>query len=236
MKTIGLIGGMSWEASIEYYRIINQEVKARLGGAHSAKSLMFSVDFGEIAPLQSAGEWDMLAVHMVDAAQRLACGGADCLLLCANTMHRCAPAIEAAVSLPLLHIADTAGCSIQEAGLRRVGLLGTRYTMEGDFISGRLADRFGLDLLIPDTEQRMMVHHVIYDELILGVIREESRRAYQQIIESLVERGADGIVLGCTELPLLVKPEDSPVPLFDTTRLHALAAVDFALAPIEASQ
>ncbi len=228
-KTIGLIGGMSWESSAEYYRIINQETQKRLGGVHSARSLMWSVDFGEIEDLQHAGEWDRLAEAMKDAAIRLERGGADFIVLCTNTMHRLADAITASVEIPLLHIADPTAQRIKAAGLTRVGLLGTAFTMEQEFYKGRLRERYGLDVITPDTDDRRLVHEIIYKELVVGEIRPESRQAYRAIMARLVERGAQAIILGCTEIMLLVSDEDSTVPLYDTTTIHAVAAVDFAL-------
>lgn len=227
--TIGLIGGMSWESSAEYYRIINQEMQRRVGGVHSARSLMWSVDFGEIEHLQHAGEWDRLADEMKDAARRLEGGGADFIVLCTNTMHRLAGAIAQAVGIPLLHIADPTAVKIKKAGFERVGLLGTAFTMEQDFYKGRLQDRHGLTVIVPDDADRRIVHDVIYKELVVGQIRPESRQAYREIMARLRERGAQAIILGCTEIMLLVSEEDSPVPLFDTTTIHALAAVDLAL-------
>lgn len=230
MQTIGLIGGMSWESSAQYYRIINQEVRARLGGVHSARSLMLSVDFGEIERLQHAGDWAALTVQMIDAARRLERGGADFFLLCTNTMHRMADDVAANVSIPLLHIADPTAETIKAAGYRRVGLLGTAFTMEQDFYKGRLAGKFGLEVLVPDEADRLVVHEVIYRELVVGEVVAASRAAYRDIIARLVARGAQAIILGCTEIMLLVQPEDSAVPLFDTTTLHAQAAVARALA------
>ena len=230
MKTIGLIGGMSWESSAQYYRIINQEVRNRLGGVHSAKSLMFSVDFGEIERLQHDGSWPELTRQMIDAAQRLERGGADFFLICTNTMHLMADDVAARMSIPLLHIADPTAEAIKAAGIARVGLLGTAFTMEKDFYKGRLAARHGLDVLVPEEDDRWIVHDVIYRELVAGDVNEASRAAYRGVIERLVGRGAQAIILGCTEIMLLIGEEDSPVPLFDTTRLHALAAVDQALA------
>lgn len=229
MRVIGLIGGLSWESSIEYYRIINQTARDRLGGAHSARCLMWSFDFGEIEAMQHAGRWDLAEAAMADAARRLAAGGAAGLVICSNTMHRMADAVEAAGGLPLLHIADPTGEHIVAAGLSRVGLLGTAFTMEQDFYRGRLADRFGLEVLIPEAEDRAEVHRVIYEELVQGVVRESSRAAYRNVIARLVARGAQAVILGCTEIMLLVRAADSPVPLFDTTTLHARAAVDWAL-------
>jgi aspartate racemase len=228
-KTIGLIGGMSWESSAEYYRIVNQETQKRLGGVHSARSLMWSVDFGEIERLQHAGDWDRLAEEMKDAAIRLERGGADFVVLCTNTMHRLADAVISAVEIPLLHIADPTAQRIKAAGFERIGLLGTAFTMEQDFYKGRLRDHYGLDVMIPDQGDRRVVHEIIYKELVIGEIRPESRKAYRSIMARLVERGAQAIILGCTEIMLLVSDEDSAVPLYDTTTIHAVAAVDFAL-------
>ncbi len=229
MKTIGLIGGMSWESSLEYYRLINELVKARLGGLHSAECLMDSVDFAEIEAYQRSGEWEKAAQVLVESARSLENGGADFLVLCTNTMHKVAGAIVSAVKIPLLHIADATAERICQAGFHRVGLLGTRFTMEDDFYVRRLVDQFGLEVFIPDAPQREIVHRVIYNELVLGIIREESRQQYGQVISSLVGKGSECIILGCTEIGLLVKPEDSPVPLFDTTLIHAEAAVELAL-------
>lgn len=228
MKTIGLIGGMSWESSAEYYRLINEGVKARLGGLHSAQCILVSVDFAEIEALQHAGRWAEAGAALAQAARRLERAGADFIVLCTNTMHKVASAIEAAVRLPLLHIADATAERIKTAGLRRVGLLGTRFTMEQDFYTGRLIERHGLEVLLPDAAQRETVHRVIYDELCLGVINPASRDEYRHIMASLVAAGAEGLILGCTEIELLVHAEDSTVPQFPTTRLHAEAAVAFA--------
>ena len=228
-RTIGLIGGMSWESSAEYYRVINQEVLRRRGGVHSARCLMFSVDFDEIKQLQHAGEWHRLAGMMGEAALRLERGGADFIVLCTNTMHRLADAITSSVTIPLLHIADPTAERIKSAGFRRVGLLGTAFTMEQDFYKGRLQSRHGLDVIVPDADDRQVVHDVIYKELVLGKVNPESRQAYRAIIARLIEEGAEAIILGCTEIMLLVSEEDSAVPLFDTTTIHAIAAVDHAL-------
>jgi aspartate racemase len=227
---IGLIGGMSWESSAEYYRIINREVRNRLGGVHSARSLMWSVDFGEIERLQHQGNWDELTDRMKDAAIRLQRGGADFVLLCTNTMHLMADAVADAIDIPLLHIADPTAEKIKAAGFQKVGLLGTAFTMEQDFYKGRLERVFGLDVLVPDADDRRVVHEVIYKELVAGEIRTESRMAYREVIARLVASGAQAIILGCTEIMLLVSAEDSAVPLFDTTTIHAIAAVDHALA------
>lgn len=229
MKTIGLIGGLSWESSAEYYRIINQTTQRRLGGLRSAACLMYSFDFGEIEALQAAGDWAAATARMADAAKQLARGGAGCLVICSNTMHRMAPEVEAAVDLPLIHIADATARPIVEAGYQRVGLLGTRFTMEQEFYKGRMDERFGLNVLIPEQAGRDCVHRIIYEELVRGEIRAESRRAYQAVIDGLKAAGAQAVILGCTEIGLLIKPKDSSLPSFDTTALHALAAVDWAL-------
>lgn len=229
MKTIGLLGGMSWESSLEYYRFINQEAKARLGGLHSAKSLMYSVDFEKIEALQHQGKWEELTQIMIEAARRIERGGADLLVICTNTMHKMADQVQASISIPVLHIADTAAAEIQKRGLKTVGLLGTKFTMEQDFYKGRLAEKFGLNVLIPDESDREIVHKVIYNELCLGKTLDASRREYVRIIDALVQRGAEGIVLGCTEIPLLIKQEHVKVPIFDTTSIHARAAVEIAL-------
>lgn len=229
MKTIGLIGGMSWESSLVYYRIINEAVKERLGGLHSAQCLMYSFDFAEIEHLQATGDWEMATARMIDAARSLQRGGADCLVICTNTMHRMADEVQAAVDLPLIHIADATAAAIQRDGLTQVGLLGTRFTMEQAFYKGRLAQQHGLDVRVPDADGRALVDRVIYQELVRGEIHDDSRRAYVAQIEALAQDGAAGVILGCTEIGLLIKPEHSPVPVYDTTVLHALAAVDFAL-------
>lgn len=229
-KIIGMIGGLSWESSAQYYRLINQDVRERLGGLHSARCLMWSFDFDEIAMLQRADRWDEAAALMVDAAQRLERGGADFLMICTNTMHRSFGQVQAATALPLLHIADPTAARIKADGRRRVGLLGTAFTMEQDFYKGRLAAHHGLEVLVPDADDRALVHGVIYNELVRGEIKPASRAAFTAIIGRLVERGAECIILGCTEIMLLVGPDDSPVPLYDTTALHASAAVDWAMA------
>ncbi|RFB80459.1 aspartate/glutamate racemase family protein [Methylovirgula sp. 4M-Z18] len=229
MKVIGLIGGMSWESSAQYYRIINEEVRARLEGAHSAKSLMWSMDFGEIEALQHQGDWASLTERMIEAARNLERGGADFLVICTNTMHRMAADIENKVKIPLLHIADPTAAKIKQAGVSKVGLLGTAFTMEQDFYKGRLSEKFGLDVLVPPAEDREIVHEIIYHELVSGVVLEASRARYREVIARLVERGAQAVILGCTEIMLLISQKDSPVPIFDTTELHALAAVDWAL-------
>ncbi len=230
MRTIGLLGGMSWESSAEYYRIINETMRERLGALHSARSIMYSVDFAEIEELQRRGAWTEAGQAMIGAAQRVEAGGADFLLLCTNTMHKLAADIEANVRIPLLHIADATAEQVTGCGLRRVGLLGTRFTMEEDFYRGRLQERHGLDVLVPPAVDREVVHRVIYDELCAGIVRPAAMAAYADIMAGLVSAGAEGIILGCTEIGLLVSQADSPVPLFDTTRIHAVAAVDYALA------
>lgn len=229
MKILGLIGGMSWESTAEYYRIINQGVRDRLDPKASANLVLWSFDFAEIAALQAAGDWPALTARMIDAAQRLEAAGADVLMICTNTMHKCAPEIEAACRVPLLHIADPAGAAIKAAGHTTIGLLGTAFTMEQPFYTQRLAEKHGLEVLVPEADDRAEVHRVIYEELIAGKVEPASRAAYSAIIERLAARGATAIVLGCTEIMLLLGPDDSPVPLFDTTRLHAEAAVAFAL-------
>lgn len=229
MKMIGLIGGMSWESSAEYYRILNQGVRDRRGPTASARCLLWSFDFAEIERLQHVGDWAGLEARMVDAARKLEAGGAEILLICTNTMHRMADEVQAAVSIPLLHIADPTATTIRAAGFRRVALLGTAFTMEQDFYKGRLRDRFGLDVLIPEAADRATVHRVIYEELVAGIVTEASRAAYRAVIARLVDAGAEAVILGCTEIMLLVRPEDSAVPLFDTTALHAEAAVAAAL-------
>lgn len=229
MKTIGLLGGMSWESSAEYYRIINQGVREHLGPTASASVVLWSFNFAEIEALQHQGDWSTLSERMVDAAQRLQGAGADVLLICTNTMHRMAPALESALSIPLVHIADPTAAAIKAAGLRKVGLLGTAFTMEQDFYKGRLRERHGLEVIVPEADDRATVHHIIYDELVAGQITPSSRAAYRQVIARLVQAGAEAVILGCTEIMLLVQPEDSAVPLFDTTALHAAAAVEAAL-------
>lgn len=230
MKTIGLLGGLSWHSSLEYYRIINQEVQARLGGAHSARCLLVSLDYAEVDALERQDRWDDTAAIVIAAAQSLERGGADFVVICTNTTHKLADRVQAAIGIPILHIADATGRAIRDSGLERVGLLGTRFTMEEDFVRGRLARDHGLDVIIPPEPDRALVHNVIYDELCAGVFREDARRRYLDIMRGLVGAGAQGIILGCTEIGLLVPPDDCPAPAFDTARLHALAAVDAALA------
>jgi amino-acid racemase len=229
MKTIGLIGGMSWESSIEYYRIINQTVKTRLGGLHSAKSVMVSVDFAEVEILQHQGRWAEAADMLIEAAKSLEDGGADLIVLCTNTMHKVADEIQANLKIPFLHIADATAQRVLASGIRIVGLLGTRFTMEEEFYKGRLSKTYGLNVIVPDAQEREVIHRVIYDELVLGKIEPSSKAQYVEIIEQMIRQGAEGIILGCTEIGLLVHQEDSRVPLFDTTRIHAEAAVEYAL-------
>ncbi|MBB6260988.1 aspartate racemase [Paenochrobactrum gallinarii] len=229
-KIIGLIGGMSWESSAEYYRIINELVRERLGGLRSAQCLMWSFDFAEIEALQSTGHWDDATQEMIKAAQRLERGGADFVVICTNTMHRMADDVQAAINIPLLHIADPTAERMKKAGLSKVGLLGTAFTMEQDFYKGRLINKHGFDVLVPDDDDRKIVHQIIYDELVQGIVNESSRLAYREIIDRLVARGAQAIILGCTEIMLLVKQSDSSVPVYDTTTIHAEAAVEHSLA------
>lgn len=229
MQTIGLIGGMSWESSAEYYRLINQLTQKKLGGANSAKSLMISVNFGEIEKLQHKGHWNVLEQNMVDAARQLQAGGANFIVLCTNTMHRFAEAIETAVNIPFLHIADATAKQIKTCDIKNVGLLGTRFTMEQDFYKQRLIDVYGLNVIIPNEQDRNAIHRIIYDELVKGIIREESRIIHREIIARLIDDGAEAIILGCTEIMLLVEQSDSAVPVFDTTTIHAHAAVEKAL-------
>jgi aspartate racemase len=230
MKTIGLIGGMSWESSIEYYRITNETVRAKLGGLHSAKSIMYSVDFAEIEALQHQARWEEATELMIAAAQSVEKGGADFVVICTNTMHKLADEVQRHIQIPILHIADATAEKIQAQGLKTVGLLGTKFTMEEDFYKGRLTQKYGLEVMIPIAEERELVHRVIFDELCLGKVKQSSKAQYVSIMERLANDGAEGIILGCTEIGLLVQQEDSPVPLFDTTIIHALAAVERALA------
>lgn len=229
MLTIGLLGGMSWASTVPYYRTVNEVVAARLGGLHSAKVVLVSVDFAEIERLQHAGDWDAAGELLAGAARSLEAAGADFVVVCTNTMHKVADAIEAAVGIPLLHIADPTAAAIRAAGMRRIGLLGTRFTMEQDFYVGRLERRHGLAVLTPPDDDRETVHRVIYDELVLGRTLPPSRAAFRRVIADLVVRGAEGIILGCTEISLLVGPDDASVPLFDTTAIHASAAAERAI-------
>jgi aspartate racemase len=229
MKTIGLLGGMSWESTVPYYRLLNREIGRRLGGLHSARVLLLSVDFQEIEVLQHQGKWHELGEMLAQDASRLEEAGADFLVLCTNTMHLVAPAIEAALSIPFLHIADATAESIKASGLTQVGLLGTRFTMEEPFYKGRLEKEHGLRVVIPRGEDRELIHRVIYEELVLGEIREESREEFVRITGDLAGSGAEGVILGCTEIGLLLKQENAAVPLFDTTLIHAEAAAAFAV-------
>ncbi len=229
MKTIGLLGGMSWESTIPYYRLINEGVKQRLGGLHSAKLVLFSVDFQQIEELQRAGDWQQAGEILGAAARSLRLAGAEVIVVCTNTMHKVAQQIETLGGLPLLHIADATAQQVTERGVQRIGLLGTQFTMEQDFYRGRL-EQHGLEVLIPEEEDRQIVHRIIYEELCLGVIRPASRAEYRRIIRQLERQGAEGVILGCTEITLLVGEEDSRVPIFDTTAIHARAAADYALA------
>jgi aspartate racemase len=229
MKRIGLLGGMSWESSSEYYRLVNEEVRDRLGGLHSADCLLRSVDFAPVEELQRSGRWDAAGDLLAAEAAALQAAGAELLVLCTNTMHKLADRIEAAIDIPFVHIADTTADAVRAAGMTTVGLLATAYTMEQDFYVGRLRERHGLDVLVPGDEDRALVHRVIYDELCVGVVDDGSRDAYRRVMRDLAGRGAEGILLGCTEIDLLVGERDSPVPVFDTTRLHARRAVELAL-------
>ncbi len=229
MKTIGLLGGMSWESTVPYYQVLNREVGRTLGGLHSARVLLLSVDFEEIEVLQHQGRWEELGEMLAREARTLETAGAEFIVLCTNTMHLVAPQIEAALSIPLLHIADATAGRIKAVGIQRVGLLGTRFTMEEPFYRGRLVERHGLAVSVPPEEDRALVHRVIYEELVRGRILDESRAEYRRIVGELVRDGADGVILGCTEIGLLLKPEDASVPLFDTALIHAEAAAAFAL-------
>jgi aspartate racemase len=230
-KTIGLLGGMSWESSGQYYRLINEAVRAKRKGYHSAECLLYSVDFAEVEAMQRGGQWDAAAEALLEGARRLERGGADLVVLCSNTMHKLAERLEAGLAIPLLHSADPAAAAIKAQGLRRVGLLGTRFTMEEAFYRGRLTHRYGLDVVVPEAEGRDLIHNVIYQELMLGQVRPQSRAAVAGLMQALAaEHQLEGLILGCAELSMLVALSDSPVPVFDTTRLHAQAAVEAALA------
>lgn len=229
MKKIGLIGGMSWESTVDYYKILNREVKSKLGEPHSAEIIMHSVDFAEIEKLQSAGKWDILSKKMIKIAQELEAAGAEMILICANTMHQMAPEVQANLKIPLLHIADAAAEKIKADAYKKVGLLGTKYTMEGDFYKNRIEKNYGIEVLIPGAEDRDLIHRVIYQELVSGILKKESREKFKEIIADLEKKGAEAVILGCTEIPLLIKDQDSSLPIFNTTKLHAKKAVEFAL-------
>jgi aspartate racemase len=229
MKTIGLIGGMSWESTLSYYKAINKGIKDKLGGFHSAKICLYSVDFAEIETLQQQGDWDKMAKILSSAAKSVEAGGADCVLICTNTMHKVAPQLAQSVSLPLLHIADATAEKLVADGIKKVGLLGTKFTMEQDFYKGRLTDKFDLDVIVPTPDQQNIIHDIIYSELCLGKITEPSKQNYLKIIKELHKEGAEAIILGCTEIALLVKQSDTPIPLYDTADIHADYAVEFAL-------
>ena len=229
MKTIGIIGGMSWESSIEYYRIINELTREKLGGLHSAKSVMVSVDFAPVAEMQKNDQWDKATDLMVNTANLVASGGADFIVIATNTMHKMYEAVHRAVNIPVLHIADATAFRIKELNIHTIGLLGTISTMEMDFYKGRLADKFNLNVLVPEKKDRIIIDQIIYHELVLGKIKQESRNEYIRIMENLVKKGAEGIILGCTEISLLVETNDIFVPVFDTTEIHAETAVEIAL-------
>ncbi len=229
METIGLIGGMSWESTVPYYRVINETVRSRLGGLHSAKLILYSVDFHDVERMQRAGEWSEAGARLADAARSLENAGADFLVLCTNTMHKVAASIERAVRIPLLHIADPTAAAIRQAGFATVGLLGTRFTMEEPFYRDRLRTVHGIDVLVPDDADRESVHRVIYDELCVGSVQDASRAQFRRVIGALADRGAQAVILGCTEISMLVGAQDSPVPLFDTTSLHARMAAERAM-------
>lgn len=228
MKTIGLIGGMSWQSSIEYYRIINEEINKRLGGLHSAKCILFSVDFDETQRLQKEGEWERAGQILGEAAKSLEQAGAEFIIICTNTMHKVIQTVEPYIQIPILHIADATGSQIQKLNIRKVGLLGTKYTMEQDFYKSRI-ESMGIQVLIPNVEEREFINHVIFEELCLGDIQSFSKDYYKQVIQRLISQGAEGIILGCTEIGLLIKPEDAEIPLFDTTKIHAIASIEKAL-------
>jgi len=229
MKTIGLLGGMSWESTTTYYQLINESVKEKLGGLHSAKICLYSVDFNEIEKLQHEGNWDATAVILSDAAQKVQAGGAEFLVICTNTMHKVASQIEQSISIPILHIADATAEELMEKGIKKVGLLGTKFTMEQEFYKGRLAEKYGLEVIVPCADDQDVVHQVIYNELCLGQVVESSRQRYLRIITSLKSEGAEAVILGCTEIALLVQQKHTSVPLFDTTTIHAKKAVELAI-------
>ena len=229
MKTIGLLGGMSWESSLEYYRIVNEKIKEKLGGHHSCECIMYSVDFDPIKKLQHEGNWDELTHLMIDAAKKIENGGAEMLTICTNTMHKMYDDVQKSISIPVLHIADATAETIKAQNLNTIALLGTRFTMEHDFYKGRLIENHGINVLTPEGNDLELVHNIIYNELVLGEIKDESRQTYQRIIDDLAHKGAQGVILGCTEIPLLIKQDDVRIPVFDTTTIHAEKTVDFAL-------
>jgi aspartate racemase len=229
MKTIGMIGGMSWESTLEYYRIVNESVKEKLGGFHSAKCILYSVDFEEVERLQHQGKWSLLTQAMIFAAQKVERAGADFVLICTNTMHMMAEEVQDSIHIPLLHIVDVTAEAIQANGQNRIGLLGTKFTMEQDFYKKKLKDKYGFEVLIPSEEERQVIHDILYSELCLGEIKELSKNKFRDIIHNLIERGAQGVILGCTEIPLIVDQKDYTIPLYDTTALHAQAAVEYAI-------
>ena len=229
MKTMGMIGGMSWESTLEYYRIVNETTKNRLGGFHSAKCILYSVDFAEVEKLQHLGDWDELTRLMKDAARKLEGAGADFVIICTNTMHKMADEVQEVIRIPILHIVDVTAEAIRANREKRVGLLGTKFTMEQDFYKGRLRDKHGVEVVIPGEEDRQVVHDILYSELCMGEIKELSKGKFKSVIQNLVDRGAQSVILGCTEIPLIVSQDDYDIPVYDTTTLHAQAAVDFAL-------
>jgi aspartate racemase len=229
MKTIGLIGGMSWESTLEYYRIINETISGRLGGLHSARIVMHSFDFAQIAELQNKGDWDQAAKLLADTAKRLEQAGAEVLVICTNTMHKSADHVQNNVHIPLLHIADATAEQIKARGLKKAGLLGTKFTMEDDFYKGRLSDKHGIEVIIPDEHERQVINQIIFDELCVGQVKQDSKEKFRSIMQNLAENGAEGIILGCTEICLLVGQRDAEIPLFDTTTIHATSAARFAL-------
>lgn len=229
LKTIGLIGGMSWESSSEYYRIINESVREMMGGLHSAKILMYSINFSDLEPLQRYGRWQEASELILDAGRKLESAGADMILICSNTGNECADFIAMKLNIPVIHIGDVVGEKIQKANLKKVALIGTKYTMEQNYIKGRLNERYDIEVLIPNAMQREVVNRIIYEELCVGIVSDKSKNDYLGIIESLIQQGAQGVILGCTEIPLLISQVDVSVPVFDTTQLHALAAVKQAL-------
>ncbi len=228
MKTIGMLGGMSWESTASYYKALNEGVKSQLGGLHSAKICLYSVDFDEIEKLQHQGKWSETALILTEAAKSVERGGADFLMICTNTMHKVVPEIESKISIPILHIADATAASLVRDGVTKVGLLGTRFTMEQDFYKGRITEKFGIEVIVPDADEQAIVHDIIYQELCLGRINNDSRESYLKIIANLHAQGAQAVILGCTEIALLVKQGDTTVPLYDTTEIHAAHGVEWA--------